>query len=635
MQQKDSRQALFVGGLLLLTCLVYYGGLGSHFWGDDYYNLYGLELIETNGYSSFIFNGIAGPSGRPLSLLTFALQHESWPNNPLIFKLVNLCLHLLNGLLIFLIGKRLATLLPGMGAGQVSFPLVATALWLLHPLQVSTVLYTVQRMTQLAVFFTLAGILGYLVFRGKYLLTGRVRELLYMGLAVGVGVIFGVLSKEIGILLPLYILILEFSLLTGISRDTRFRWWASLFLVAPLLLLAGYMALHFPDTQLDYQSRHFSMSERLLTQPMVLFDYLAKILLPMPGVYSIFNDDFPVVSGLLQPPSMIIYTLGIAGMLGLGLYWRRRRRVIGFAILWFLGGHALESSFISLELYFEHRNYLPLLGPCVVVAWAVSCAHSKHGRKFGYTTALIILGYLGLISARETISYGNPYTKAVERVMMQPASVRAWSYFMDLQVAAEDYDRFTEGFYEATSKQNHALLLYVKKIHATACHFHREVPGLDWDALFANLNKDDWSARGTIGSVNDLVEAMLHRGCQRVDPYRLVELILHLTEHPRYQRYRGMLHELAALVCIHIGDGSCAIANIEEAVHLSPHPQRYELQLNLHIALGDPEAAQSTLLAYKDYLDGNPGLKLAYRDSLAALEQSVIALTGINRQAEP
>lgn len=634
MQARDIRQAIFIGGLFLLTCLVYYGALGSHFWGDDYYNLYGLELIETNGYSNFIFNGIAGPSGRPLSLLSFALQHESWPNNPFSFKLANLCLHLLNGLLIYLIGKRVVTHLPGMGAGRGSFPLVVTALWLLHPLQISTVLYAVQRMTQLAVFFTLAGILGYLVFRGKYLLTGRVRGLLYMGLAVGAGTIFGVLSKEIAILLPLYILILECTLLAGISRDIRFRWWAGLFLVAPLFLLMGYLTLHFPDTQMGYQSRHFTMSERLLTQPMVLFDYLAKILLPIPGVYSIFNDDFPVVSGLLQPPSAIIYLLGIAGMLGLGLYWRRRRSVIGFAILWFLGGHALESSFISLELYFEHRNYLPLLGPCVLVAWVVSCVHGKYGRNIGYTTALIILVYLGLISARETASYENPYAKAVERVVMQPASARAWSYLMDLQVAAGGYDRFTEGFREATSKQNHALLLYVKKIHATACHFHREVPVSDWDALFANLNLDEWSVTGTIGSINDLVEAMLHRDCQGVNPYRLMGLIIRLTEQPRYQRYRGMLHELATLICIHIGDSGCALANIRQAVHLSPHAQRYELQLNLLIALEDTEAAQSTLVAYKDYLNRNPGLKLAYRDSLAALEQSVMALAG-ERHAEP
>ena len=614
---RSIRQASPACGLLLLTGWLYYGALDTAFWGDDYHNLFGLALIGEEGYANFVFSGIAGPSGRPLSLLLFALQHESWPNDPFSFKLVNLCIHLLNGALIFLICRRLAALTRVADPCKDLFPLLVATLWLIHPLQITTVLYVVQRMTQLAVFFTLSGLYGYLHYRGRYMNSGNLKDLTGMSLAVGCGLILGVLSKEIGILLPLYILILESTLLTGLYKGPRLRWWAGVFLVGPLAMLLMYLAAHFNATLGDFETRHFGMLERLLTQPMVLFDYLSKIFLPQVGGFSIFNDDFPVVNGWGSPPEMVLYLIGIAGLLGLGLYYRRRQPVVGFAILWFLGGHLLESSFLSLELYFEHRNYLPLLGPCVLVAWWIIRLGSRYKKAAGYAAATLIVLLLSLGTARETASYEDLYSKAVERASLQPESVRAWSNLMDLNVAIGDYDRFTESFRQITTNQNHALLLYVKKIHFTACYFHRAVPEADWDAVFAKLDLDEWYARGTIGAIDDVVKAMLNRDCRLVDPYRLVNLIINLVGQPRYIKYGGMLHELAALVCVHIGDSQCALANINQATTMNPTPQRFELQLNLLIALKDIEAAQSALLVYKAYLAANPRYMLASRESFS------------------
>ena len=64
--------------LLCTTVLVYGPGLDSRFILDDLYNLKDLPDISTSGYLQYIFeSGFAGPTGRPLSLLTFALQYEN------------------------------------------------------------------------------------------------------------------------------------------------------------------------------------------------------------------------------------------------------------------------------------------------------------------------------------------------------------------------------------------------------------------------------------------------------------------------------------------------------------------------------------------------------------------------------
>ncbi len=100
--------------ILLITIAVYYSGLPSGFWGDDFINLYGLDFIHRDGMMNYIFSGIAGPSGRPLSLFSFALQYPEWPVNSLPFKVVNLIIHLMNGVLIYLICHNLTQYLKFM-----------------------------------------------------------------------------------------------------------------------------------------------------------------------------------------------------------------------------------------------------------------------------------------------------------------------------------------------------------------------------------------------------------------------------------------------------------------------------------------------------------------------------------------
>jgi len=101
----------YLGPGIILVCIIVSvfvilcPGLSSPLYVDDFGNLNDLTEISTRGYAYYVFNGFASTLGRPLSLLTFALQHSDWPHNPFSFKLVNLFIHSLNGFLLYFISR--------------------------------------------------------------------------------------------------------------------------------------------------------------------------------------------------------------------------------------------------------------------------------------------------------------------------------------------------------------------------------------------------------------------------------------------------------------------------------------------------------------------------------------------------
>src|SRR5207344_419278 len=109
----------------------------------------------------YLTSGTADPIGRPVALLSFLIDARNWPADPAPFLRTNLLLHLLNGCLLFSLLRRLGSVLDESAAHNDAAALVASGMWLLHPLFVSTTLYAVQREAMLPVTFTLLGLLAF------------------------------------------------------------------------------------------------------------------------------------------------------------------------------------------------------------------------------------------------------------------------------------------------------------------------------------------------------------------------------------------------------------------------------------------------------------------------------------------
>jgi hypothetical protein len=131
---------------------------------------------------------------RPLSFLTFALNHLFGGYDPFGYHVINLAVLLLSIPAAYLLALRLGGVwMPSREARALA--LGATALWVLHPLLTNGVSYVVQRMTALYTLFSLVALLFFVRAR----LSGRPGPYALAGLSL----LCALASKETALFTPL------------------------------------------------------------------------------------------------------------------------------------------------------------------------------------------------------------------------------------------------------------------------------------------------------------------------------------------------------------------------------------------------------------------------------------------------
>ena len=153
---------LAIGLACLLGVGVYAPGLQGSFALDDYTNVVqnpaiAIQSLSWDSLSHAAFSFQAGPTMRPLSMLSFALNaYFTGVDAAGPFKATNLAIHLINGLLVFWLLSQILkayrkAFAPDLEATRLQWlALSAGAIWLLHPLNAMPVLYVVQRETALS-----------------------------------------------------------------------------------------------------------------------------------------------------------------------------------------------------------------------------------------------------------------------------------------------------------------------------------------------------------------------------------------------------------------------------------------------------------------------------------------------------
>jgi hypothetical protein len=425
--------AILVGTVATLIC--YWHGLGGSFFFDDGPNILqnpGVRLSSLSVESLRLAwnSGVSGEFGRPVSQLSFALNYLFAGYDPFAFKLTNVVVHCFNGVLVFLLGNQILGAFEGRWASAYR-PQVAAFIacaWLLHPIQLTSVLYVVQRMTSLSALFLLAGVLLHVVARRRQEWSRSLRLLC----GAGAWCVFwplAVLSKENGILFAAFVAAWELIVfrhekgrLDGIGRS--FAWLSAILLAALVPLLSSAIGERLVA---GYAIRSFSLVERLLTEARVLWEYIAWMTLPRLEDFGLFHDDIAVSRGLLQPWTTLPAVLGIVG---LGLFCVLGARcfpLAAFGVAWFLVAHALESTFIPLELVHEHRNYLALFGGLLVPAPLLLRLAGRAGvtRTLAVTLMIGFVGYVATITFIRASMYGNEFNRTQIEAQYHSESARA------------------------------------------------------------------------------------------------------------------------------------------------------------------------------------------------------------------
>lgn len=387
---------LVLGVALAATALLYWVGLTGPFLYDDIPNLGPLRywLDDKASWEQILLGNVSGKFGRPIPMASFMLSALPDGLQPFYFKLGNLIVHLACGLVAWLmLGRALAEDRRFDGKTKLVASVIV-ALWLLHPINVSTVLYVVQRMAQFSTLFVLLAVWVYLIAR-RDLIAGHVKAavlklfVLFPLLLAG-----GLLSKENAAVAPALCLVLELAYFAGQPRPKQVvQWFFGIFVALPAVALMALAVIDPAPLLGGYETRDFTWEQRLLSQPRALMGYVGTLLFPRNPVLGLYTDDFPLSTGLLSPPGTLISLIALIGFSAGAIAVRRRAPSVFAGWFFFLVGHSVESSFLSLDLYYEHRNYLPALGLLLAVVGLCRLAAEK------IHTDTLSLRQLGLLVA--------------------------------------------------------------------------------------------------------------------------------------------------------------------------------------------------------------------------------------------
>jgi hypothetical protein len=524
-------------GALLLAVLVYAPGLSGGWLFDDYPNIVDNRGVQpaTASIATLTKAALSSPSSefkRPLASLTFAANYLAGGLDPYGWKLVNLGIHLLNGLLVFLLARRLLGGPNGREARRrAGWPAALIAAgWLLLPINLTGVLYVVQRMESMANLFVLTGLLGYVTGRQR-MLAGH-RGLLLCAASLVVPTAFGLLAKETAVMLPLYAALTEWlvfrfqppGLAAEQARDadteqtrragTDWRILVLFLLVLVLPLVTG-LARLLPGVANPnaWATRDFTMGTRLLSEARIVADYIVWTLLPTPHALSFYHDDFRISTGLLSPwttlASVVVLAVVVAGVFAL----RKRRPLAALGLALYLGCHLLTGTILPLELIYEHRNYFASFGlllalmPLLAAPRELAGEHANtaaRARSLVFERPLplslprhvLLAGLLALWTtqtATTAYAWGDPLRLAQDLSVRAPGSPRAQYELGRTYIIYSHYDPdsvFTREAYaplERAMQLPDSSILPEQALIFMNARMHLPIKDAWWSSLIAKL----------------------------------------------------------------------------------------------------------------------------------------------------
>jgi tetratricopeptide (TPR) repeat protein len=609
--------------VVVLAWFAYRPGLSGGFLFDDFAN---LPLLGATGpidngpaFWRYVTSGSADPTGRPLALLSFLIDANDWPADPHPFKQTSILLHLLNGALLIWLLARLGRSFGGAAWRSDLAAVVGASLWLLHPLFVSTTLYIVQREAMLPATFILSGLIGY-VFAREAASRGARSGAWLAGVSIVGATLLGVLSKANGALLPLLAWILELIILaprmplTG-PRARAFALVRNATLVLPSLALVAYLAkigwagfAHGVGSE-----RPWTLGQRLLTEGRIVCDYLFLLWSPRPFTAGLFNDAVSTSTGWLSPPTTLLAVLFLGALAAAAIAKRRAHPALSAAILFYFAGHLLESTVVPLELYFEHRNYVPAM----LMFWPLgrwlceSRAESLQGGAatapaltiapvFRAAIAVALVLALAALTRMGADLWGNPQEQALIWALKNPESPRAQAYAAQIEIERGRVADASRRLEDALAKHPDEIQLALNLIgaHCTMGALTEDDLAKAAHALATAPNTGrlgyDWFVRS--------LPVAAHGACRHLDLSSIERLLDAAAANPRTRDIPGRVQDVANLrgrLALLRGEDERALAFFDDALRADTRPGAALEQAGILARAGHPDLA----LRHLDHAD--------------------------------
>jgi hypothetical protein len=595
--------------LATLTFVIYLQGLNGGFLFDDFPNIADNDGIkpEDASLASLVRSALSSPSSefkRPLASLSFAANYLATGLDPAPMKLTNVLIHLINGLLVFLFVRMAARIVRSNAESHSPAFLAAwvAGLWLLLPINLTSVLYVVQRMESLANLFVLAGLLGYTATRWRMQRDGRVRHLVVAITCVILCTGFGLLAKETAVLLPLYAFFADAILFRFRSAgdghsdgklDGRIIAAYTVILLIPLIIGLIWLmpGLLNPSA---WSTRDFTLRTRLLTEARVVTDYIAWTLVPTPTALSFYHDQYIISQGVFSPWTSAAAALLLAALIVLAIYLRQRAPLVSLGLALFFSCHALTATILPLELVYEHRNYFASMGLLIAVVPLLANGNVLTTARRTVLVAMFLQA-AGLLFVTAK-AWDSPLTLASELASRAPDSPRAQYELGRTYVIYSHYDSnspFVPKVYpvlERAMNLKGSSILPEQALIFFNARLHRPIEDAWWDSLTHKLatqrvTVQDESALGA------LVECKQGGSCD-LPSQQLLRAFLAAVDHPaRSPRLLAMYGNFSWNV---LKDRDLGLRMCSDAMHGKPEEPAYRITvIRMLAAMGRIDEAQT------------------------------------------
>ncbi len=609
--------------LLIVGFAIYWPGIDGPFLFDDIENIVRNDYLRLKDLSfgslkNAAFSSESGLLNRPIPVLSFALNYffSNKFTTAFPFKLTNVAIHCLNGLLVFwLLYLGLARLaasdkkFSALDSRRIFFLAFGTAtLWTVHPIHLTSVLYIVQRMTSLSATFVLLALISYISGRNTILSGNILRGRIYI---VGGTILFGLMglfSKENAALLPIYIVIIEFTLFScewpwalwdKVSKRTRYLMITG-FCLAGAVAMAYLIDYFYPG----YSSRHFTFTERMLTEPRILLFYLSLIFLPRIDAFGIYHDDIAISINLINPWTTLFSIAFIVFLFAFAILLRKKHKLVSFAILWFFASHLMESTIIALELAHEHRNYLAVIGPAVLIMYFSYQAIQVTERKNIWWIPVIFMALFVTNTSLRAWHWSDKASLNTFEAQNHPNSARAQASMGSLLAEVGKLEEAKQAFRRASVLRPHDAsdLINIHIIQSWQKIEPSEKLKLD---TLARVEHGLWTA--LTGQVLEYAVNCVPRNCRQMQEILLTWLPIYISRSGKKSRRRAHSYYLYARVLLSKNDGQGAIAALNaatEAYKRYLHP--YFLLSAIHLKRNEIEKAAVVLEQLKKANIDNP-----------------------------
>lgn len=330
----------------------------------------------------------------PLTWLSLMGVVELFGPGPGPQHLLNVILHMLNALLLFLLLREMT--------GETLLSTLTAALFAVHPLHVETVAWVSERKGVLSALFFLLALLSYANYARK--------PSILRYLSVAGAYLLGLMSKPIVITLPALLLLLDYwplrrlTLRRGDSGESPagrpksglpglLAEKAPLFLMAALFGAGTFLAQQKTGAVATLES--FSLGSRATMVLSAYTWYLGKMLVP-----SHLAAFYPVPGQVALWKTALNFA-ALAGLSILAAGYARRLPYLPVALLWYVVMLFPVSGVITIGLQnmADRYSYLSLIGPLVAVVWGVRSLAGQNRIRRGAAAAAAVAALVVLSRA--------------------------------------------------------------------------------------------------------------------------------------------------------------------------------------------------------------------------------------------